>query len=471
MLFGILPDRIFAPFGGKYAQFYVHALERLHDGIFSPDYVGYLRDKDVQSELSAALDAWIMDLPPDERSEIKITGRMAYDELIETGWIAEDRDGWTKYAELTSAAALLLSVLCSLKHRRMQETMGGTMVSVLASIEAAMADPVSRAQGIAEAAKRSAEFVRFLRTVLGTLKAIQVEMLRQPDLNGLVRTFFGDFREKILLSDYSKLTSAANHPYRFRSDILLKVEEIHQEGDRYIDVMAAALVDQTSVSDVASARIMLLRNLDDISNAMRTIEIARDRIDMAKDEIERRFSNSLRYLDLMERDRNSNFFEGLSALGSLDVDKDTLLDIRFGLIQPVRIFDHTSAAKPVVQRRPVQTKVQRDTVPDPIHEAFRLAKIAFNDLITITPEKFIAYVTQKMEGRNRVTAWEIPPDDIQEFVIFSALRSLPMRSIVLPNDIVLERLDDDEWIENEWVESRNFELRRAMIQRNDHHVV
>lgn len=58
-----------------------------------------------------------------------------------------------------------------------------------------------------------------------------------------------------------------------------------------------------------------------------------------------------------------------------------------------------------------------------------------------------------------MSARDIPPKDIEEFLVFSALRALPIARIPLPDGFEIEHRDG--LVENDWLIARDFVIRRS----------
>lgn len=463
MLFSALPDDIFRPLANKYRHAYERLLSRLHDGLFGLDTTRQPTRDDVMVDLEEGLLTFTRSLPDDERGDFHLTAPLAYMELIETGWLLEQREGWTTHVEMNAAAAQLLGTLCGLAERK-AETFGGTFISVYSTLESVTRDAGTNAQGVAEAAQRAKQFARYARGVVGSLKDIEQSLLSQATVNSLVKTFFDDFVQRIVIGDYRKLTSVRNHPYRYRYKILEMADTIGSDPVLF-QTIANSLVAQGVAETPADAQAQLDGQLRDIRLAIEAIDTFRDRIDRTKSTIERRFSNTLRYMDLVESGRAERFAKGLADIARAlpDLDYGDEIPVETLLFETPSHIDGERLAKPEKPYSPVESKRYMRPKPDPLWQAFEHAKQAFDRRLRITPERFGDYVRDKVdaataEGRAEVTAADLPPSDIEEFLIFSALRSMPVTKIPLPNGYVIEHRDG--LVDNDWLICRDFALRR-----------
>lgn len=458
MLFDALADDAFRPLTGKYRHAYATALRGLRDGLFSVDVTDQPTRNEVLRELGGHLEDHARGLPPEEADEFRLTAADAYAELRECGWLVEQREGWSVYVEMEAANARLLEGLCGLREPG-TDSFGGTMVSVLSNLETAKADPGTSAQGVQEAARRAKEFARHMRTVVGTLKGIEKSLLEQASLNGLVQTFFDQFVDRVVIGDYRRLTVSRGHPYGFKWRIRDLADELAADHAT-LDAMAEALVSLGVAADRPAALASILRSLQEIRAAMDSIEAFRSRIDRTKSGIEQRFANTLAYAGFTEPDRSDRFGAALANLGRAVGKRpgEIGVDVELGLLDAPETFDSARLAAATAPRRPVEPTRFRLPKPDPLREAFERAKSDFDRRLTVTPERFMGYVASKLGQRGRVSARDIPPGDIEELVILSALRALPSERVPLPDGVSMVRRPGV--VESEFIVMGDFELVR-----------
>ncbi len=283
-------------------------------------------------------------------------------------------------------------------------------------------------------------------------------MLAQASLNGLVRTFFDDFVDRILIGDYRNLTLSKNHPYGFKWRIRDAVETI-QGDESLLNQLIAGLVVQGGEPDEVQAEQLVHKSLRDIVDALDLIEAYRQRIDLSKANVERRFSNTLRYLDLIETGKAERFSLALRVLGAAlpkDRPGHSEIDVRTGLLPPVTHYDQGLIAPSQTRRPPIETHRFRQQKPDPLRMAFDHAKSEFDRRLAITPQRFMDYLKAKTRGKLQISAADIPPADLEEMVIFSALLAQPGEKINLPDGMAIRRRGPGHRVENKWIECDDF---------------
>jgi hypothetical protein len=435
MLFDSLHDDAFRPFCGKYRHAYVAVLRRLADGLFSLDAPDQPLRSAVLSDVTECLQSWGA-AHADDASGFRLEAADAYAELVAAGWLVEQRDGWAIYVEMEERAWRLLTVLCGLRDPNAARY-GGAMIAIASSLVAARADPRGSAQAVPHAAREAKAFARYVRGIIGTLKGIERVLLEQASLNGLVRTFFDEYVGRIVGGDYRTLTISASHPCGFKWRILDAVEAIGDDSALASEI-AAGLMEQGEASSKGDALALVDRSLADIRSSLAAIEGFRTRIDAAKAEVERRFSNSLRYMDMIDSGRAAVFVSSLEAI--VPGDWDEVIDVPLGLLREFEHWDLGRAAPYAMPRRPVEVARFRQVRPDPLRLAFDRAKSEFDRRLAITPQRFMEYVGDKMQGRDSVRGEELSPCDVEEMVVLSALLASPVCRVGLPGGYVLKRV-------------------------------
>jgi hypothetical protein len=435
MLFDSLHDDAFRPFCGKYRHAYAAVLRRLSDGLFSLDSPDQPLRSAVLADVAECLQAFGA-LSGDDPGGFRLEAADAYAELVAAGWLVEQRDGWAVYVEMDERAWRLLATLCGLRDRN-SARYGGAMISVASSLAAALADPRGSAQAVPHAAREAKSFARYVRGIIGTLKGIERVLLDQVSLNGLVRTFFDEYVGRIVGGDYRNLTSSASHPYGFRWRILEAVEAI-ADDPALADGIALGLQEQGESASREEGLALVDRSLADIRSSLTAIEAFRTRIDEAKAEVERRFSNSLRYMDVIDTGRAAVFSSSLEAIPPGPWDEE--IEVPLGIIGDFEHWDLGRAAPHATARRAVEAARFRQVRPDPLRLAFDRAKSEFDRRLTITPQRFMQYVGEKMRDRENVRGEELSPADVEELVVLSALLASPVSRVGLPGGYVLRRL-------------------------------
>src|ERR1700726_1529867 len=74
------------------------------------------------------------------------------------------------------------------------------------------------AQGLPNAHYTGVRFARSMRRILAGMREIEERILGNPNAAAILRTFFEDFVNGLLIADYKQLKTS-NNPYRYRRHI------------------------------------------------------------------------------------------------------------------------------------------------------------------------------------------------------------------------------------------------------------
>lgn len=452
-LFGFLPSDLFRPLTNKYRHVYVELLRRLHGGLFSLDVVGAPAREEVMSEIEAVLSRHA-----DALARHGLTASTAYNELKETGWLQEERVGWQVHVAMDQAVGHLLDVLCTLGER-LGESFGEGTVGVLNHLQGAVETPETGVLGIAEARRRAVQFARSIRGVAANLRRIEGDLLRSATRDTLVDSFFQDFVERIHIGDYALLASRGN-PYQFRHRILGIAAEIRSEPERR-RALATALMAQGRGRSLEEAEARIDEDLSQIVLAFESIERAHALIDQTKLDIERRFVNSIRYMDLAGSDRSTRMRRSLARAGEHlaavpPVPDHERVEVTTALRPAPRPVHELGAAVPTREREPTRPRRQRVPEPDPVVAAYERAKAEFDARMQVTPERVAAFA--RRPGKPAGSAADYPVECLEDALLFSALLSQAAQSgFRLPG---LRIMPAKGRVDNGWIELTDFAVER-----------
>jgi hypothetical protein len=460
MLFRHLPPDLFRPLANSYRAAYEAVLRRLHAGVFSSDYFEPITRQDLQAEIAEALLAHRSGLDDEARASFRLDEQLAYAELRETGWLVEQRDGWKTLVEMDRMAFRVMHFLCTLETAD-SNSFTETLVTVINNFDGALNDPDRRATGLMNAARQAREFAAYVRSIVGTLRTIEQRMMEQGSLNGFVNVYFDDFIKQVVARDYRNLTLARNHPNSLRYRVEDIVESLHRDPSVMVRLHDSLIAGEHAADEEEAARLVddAVRGTLD---ALEAIEGFRLRIDRSRQEVERRFETAIRYMTAFGRDGGVDYVQALRELGEAfppGSDGCEPVEIDVALREPLTHFDLARAREAPMPRAPVERTRHVQAEPDPVALAFQRAKDAFGDWLQITPDRFVAYVARQVEEHGpTVEARDIPPTDLQEVVIFSLLRALPLERIALPGGVRLIRREGT--VENLFLSCGDFALVR-----------
>ena len=461
-LFGTLPETLFQPLAGPKKHVYAGLLLHLYDKVFAARVLETPTREEILKHIALALPAAGVN-SPDELREDPAEGDgnpqahyLAYYRLRSTGWLIEDQEKWTVLVDMNPDAFMVIGAISDLANNRVR--VAGAVVEVRSSLESASEEPETMAQGLANAHETAVRFARNMRRILIGMRDIEDSILGNPDAVSILRTFFRDFVDGLLIADYKQLKTS-NNPYRYRRQISALASELLNDADKRL-VIAKSYLDQgvlsagSSISDAEERVISELEKIrqvfDDVGDFMEKIEDFRDRL-------ERRVRTTVHYMDVMgegSAERLARLIERIAALGSREVE----LSIR----APDVGFPITSMAlyTPPAPRSPPEKTRLKVPKPDPYLKAYIAAGTAFDRMVRVTPAKLLAFIEGKITDQDSLPSSQIEINTIEDLFAYRYLPGLvgfSGEAKIGPFRIILE----DGRTDNDWINLQSFRIERA----------
>jgi hypothetical protein len=328
---------------------------------------------------------------------------------------------------------------------------------VLLQLEGADKDPESRSEAIRNAARSARSFLHHLRSISSAVRQIEEELVGQTDMRTLFRKFFDDFVEQFLISDFKRLKSTTN-PFRFRRRIIDTAEKILANELRMV-ALADAYVREGRGDQADDAYGMITQELRAAISVFEGIGDYLDVIEGTNQRLERRISNTVRFMDRIAETRTERVIEAMARVGSLGGEESMELDLPHHLLadEPVTgredLYQHKRAREAIkpqkIRRRPA----------DPAFLAYRSALDAYRMRTTVTAAKMASYLDAAFGEKTEAVAGELPLASLDDFFVFERLRTLQqIGGGALAGRFEIEFLDD--LFESEWISCPNFRVRR-----------
>lgn len=455
-LFGYLPESMFQPLAGPRKHAYARLLLRLYERIYAARVLETPTKDEVLKHIAAALSEAGVALPEEleedgvERDAQANAHYVAYQRLRNTGWLIEEQDKWTVLVDMHPDAFMVLGAIADFGNNRIR--VAGAVVEVKSSLESAARDPENMAQNLANACKAAVQFARSMRRILVGMRDIEDKILGNPDAGAILRTFFGDFVDGLLVADYKQLKTS-NNPYRYRRQISALASDLQHDTERRAK-LARAYVDQGVVAADSPAELVeaqIVGELEKIRQVFEDVEPFMDRIEDFRDRLERRVRTTVHYMDMMSEGSAERLARMIPQIAVLEA-----AEVELRLRTPDAGFPISEKAlytPPPPRSAPAKTRFKLPQ-RDPYLKAYVAATTAFDKLVRVTPGRMVALIEAKLGERTEMHSSEMTIESIDELLAF---RGLPAAAQVGPYRVTRE----DGRTANDWIELPSFLIERT----------
>ena len=455
-LFDVLPDELFKPLASLNRRFYADLLLSLHEKTFSLSAEAPKRS-DVIHEISDFTIRWEMANGTPADDELKTSkedrARAIYQRLRETGWLIEHRDRYLKLVDLDPDASGLLHVLSSIK-RGEARTYGGAVVGVLSALESAAGNPSERSENIRNAIVTSLDFLAHMRMVSVSLRKVEERIVRQNTIREIFKSFFEEFVQKHLISDYKTLHTK-NNPFRFRQKIIEQCQ-IMSSSSLTIMSLGEAYFLEGRGSSAAMGQVEVLDDLAVIINVFENTEAHLAAIDATAARIERRIVNTARYMDRAGRTSEASIVEAMKLVSSISSED---VDVCTGVAGAGLPVGPPHIPTPRRERAAIEVGSVRQISKNTSYKNFLSAKEVYFKRTRVTPSGLTSFVEKALGGSQEVKGSFIEISDVDDFVAFQRLRELlTIFDGTLARKFNLVVIQDR--IANDWINCQDFVISR-----------
>jgi Family of unknown function (DUF5716) len=462
-LFGYLPETLFQPLSGPKKHVYARLLMRLYERVYSARILETPLREEVVKQIEIGLSEFgigsMGDLTEGDPEEDQTTSQahyLAYYRLRDTGWLTEETEKWRTYVDMNPDAFMVLGAITDFGNSRVR--VAGAVVDVKNNLEAAFREPETMAQGLANAHDTAARFARSMRRILAGMREIEDRILGNPNAAAILRTFFQDFVDGLLIADYKQLKTS-NNPYRHRrtiaslaGDMLADAGLVGKISRAYIEqgVMAAG-------ATIVTAEERVIAELGKIKSVFEDVGPFMDKIEDFRDRLERRIRTTVHYMDVMgegSAERIVRLIEQLSKIGSDEVEI-RLRSPDVGL--PITSLALYTPPPPKALPERTRFKVPKQ---DPYLRAYVQATTEFDRMVRVSDQKLLEFARRQMQGRDAVSSEEIEIKSIPDLFAYRALPNLAAvgRSVKLGEfTITLE----EGRTANDWIDVTAFRIERT----------
>lgn len=430
MLFNKLPDDLFLPLSGQNRHIYQAVLIELADLFFDEDLIDPFIPRDlVRSTIEEAVikhgfRSWAPEgedaedgEPELPKSSAEYTNRI-YRRLVKTGWLEEDQQLYRTFVLMSPSISYILRTLIQVSTFQ-KKSYGGVVLNVLSSVEAAIKDPSGRGLTLQEAARVASEFSAHLTDMLLGLRELKQSFAATSNPQEIVKGFFEQFVEVILVSDYKTLKTY-NNPFRFRRQLLSMLKELQFDKS----TLSQLIGHYQEVLEMGEAEAEAKVN-DHITRIIRIFESVDQRlaaIDDFRFRLEKRVADTVRYMDKTTPGMSSRLSRLIAKLAEQGDDTeipvaDTLESYGFLSAKSVR-------AAPRKRTPPALRVIQQKTI-DPQVLLMRQLFKEYKERRQVNGNKVEAYIESQLAGRESISASDFSIDSIEDYICFSYVRHLP----------------------------------------------
>ncbi|MGY3238334.1 hypothetical protein ACVWZ4_001034 [Bradyrhizobium sp. USDA 4472] len=462
-LFGYLPETLFRPLSGPKKHVYARLLMRLYERVYSARILETPLREEVVKQIEIGLSEFSIDTmgdlsegDPDEDQTTSQAHYLAYYRLRDSGWLTEDTEKWRTYVDMNPDAFMVLGAITDFGNSRIR--VAGAVVDVKNNLEAAFREPETMAQGLANAHDTALRFARSMRRILAGMREIEDRILGNPNAAAILRTFFQDFVDGLLIADYKQLKTS-NNPYRHRrmiaslaGDMLADAERLGKIARAYIEqgVMAAG-------ATIATAEARVIAELEKIKSVFEDVGPFMDKIEDFRDRLERRIRTAVHYMDVIgegSAERIVRLIEQLSKIGNDEVEI-RLRSPDVGL--PVTSLALYTPPPPKAPPERTRFKVPKQ---DPYLRAYVQATTEFDRMVRVTDQRLLEFARRKMQDRDVVSSAEVEIESIADLFAYRAFPNLAAvgRSVRLGEFTVT--LEEGR-TSNDWIDVTAFRIART----------
>jgi hypothetical protein len=223
-------------------------------------------------------------------------------------------------------------------------------------------------------------------------------------------------------------------------------------SDAYVREARAERVDDAQ-GTIAQELRTVITVFDRIGDYLDVIEATNQRL-------ERRISNTLRFMDRIAETRTERVIEALEQIGSLAGEPSIELDLPHNLAPDESAIGREDLYQYKRTKDPIKPQKIRRQTPDPAFLAYRSAIDAYRARTMVTATKMAAYLETALGDRREARAAELRLSSLDDFFVFERLRSLPqLDEGKLSARYQIELLPGI--FESEWIACPDFRVRRT----------
>ncbi|WP_192246869.1 Wadjet anti-phage system protein JetA family protein [Mesorhizobium silamurunense] len=495
-LFRYLNDDAFLIFSRKFRFLYEAALLDIYERFFSrgasfptPQEVVHAiydlikRKPDLLAE-GDDVGEGLPDLVSKRRRRLKFAGEaneaaetalrvasVAYQKLIQTGWLEEEEYGLRVTVDMPMGASLVMQLLSSLKSD-VSQRFGGVVVNVKQSLELAAKlqadssgkEAVDAAYAVVQAREQATAFLKTLRAILSDLRRIRRTIMESRSMRERVDAYFQEFIGELVLKDFQAIHTF-NHPFRFKDHIL--------------DLARAISVDPEIMKTIASGYVE--NGMADIhENGLRTAETDLlsiqevfdgigemfDRIAIFRRQLEQRLRNTVKYAEQGSSGISSRAASLVHRLHKVMDQRPALSEFAWVPlpIEPMRTpWSERHLAQPRQARRALEPMAVPPKIVDPLLVLRKKLKKQYMERIVPDERQLLQWLHDKVPFAVTKEARFLEIEDVDSFIAFDVIRRFTKPGDLPPSIAAAFEIVDDSkgpQHDSDWIKCGNFLIRR-----------
>jgi hypothetical protein len=453
-LFGIVPADAFRALATRSRHFYARLLVYLADEIF-----GYIGDSVTRRRALAGIAEFIA---RQERALVaealtdQVEGvadsapQIAYQRLIDTGWLVEYPDRYQKIVDFDPAARLLLQALMDIENGRLR-SYGGAVLNVVSLLRLVESEPLEKALAAREAAIAARAFMAHLKTVGSALRQVEAQILEQPSANALIKSFIDDFIQATVIQDYRNLHTR-DSPFRFRNEIL----EIADRLLGSVETLALVAKGYRRAGLQTRGEADIIEDLRSVSRAFSVVDQHVAAIEETTFRIERRILNVVRLSGRISPVDTARIEGLLGRLGASGLAPDAQVGVDPFILEESPLLDVRHLYLPNRRRGASAGTDVQIRARDPALDRYHAALDAFEARVAVTPAVIRTYLDRALGGQDGIDSAALPLETLDDFLIIERIHEVAHPP--LDAEFLIEPLPGS--LTSEWIDRSAFRIAR-----------
>lgn len=472
-LFDRLPSGLFRPLAAKGHVGYWNLLLRLYDRYFGPEATppegdGYIR-RSITLEIERFIDdneAWQTDAGfTASETSLAVQSNYYLGQLIEAGWLKEDRIGVRQFLVMPTTVQKFLELLRQFAEEGPQ-LIGGKVQMIYNQLQQASINPEKEFSGFHEAALQARQLVSILAATNMRVREAMEMLAANDDTGAYIREFFDSYIGKLYIQDYHDLRTE-NHPLRHRWAIVKIAHLLRDDPDkREIMVKNYEITFKCTSRTEAESRFE-----KDISRILMFSDID-SHLDRLNTSVERATSRAISYIQYKLRTQSQLDRMLTLAIERLDKGSEPAMSLMPAPLVAESRIPLPSKRATATARTPIVSKPMSVE-----QQALIRLKRAMKASREVSIDQLRAYLQRHVGNRSSISSDELPITTIHDFCLFIVVSRLAYASrnsrdaghqtISMLTSVSEFRFECilDEWTDNPYLKVQKFMISNRHLEK------